>query len=505
MMKLTNALGKLGHATGDNKTAKKKDPPVALQTGVDAEPVSSPTVDAKPASSKSKVGKIPGLSKLNEEKKVSFSELGNKKVGKKGKKKEKKEETPKPNSGKPVASKTSTLATGESKEDVNDKGKDKDEDKPKELNQNEINEILIKIGESKQSGMNAQGLIEAVATVMKTDDGERMLEDGDNANQILFAKKVWNVADQETRPLFLKSENNWFRNLASDAAMTPILAAALDAFKNSIQGGNSEGAAAYHEIQQKYVEAKAKQAAMTAFTPQMTPGELRLIAKNESRVDRGPHEEHKSNESSCTYPFTIGRLIKALGIDYNLLTIATIKAIVLDVLFYLSIHGQKTVAALARANSLNMTAIGPISSVDIKPMIVKLLDHDWFHLSQVASAQNKYIGNEYLTLKRIVRLIHICTEHRTVWGLMHHEANFVENLTQLHELEHAIKSPDMNSLAIVWYLCIGRGNICTIMVDHYEESAANVLAELLGKDTQNAFEPAPHAFPFDKPLDEDFA
>jgi len=87
---------------------------------------------------------------------------------------------------------------------------------------------------------------------------------------------------------------------------------------------------------------------------------------------------------------------------------------------------------------------------------------------------------------------------------MNAKTDFHHSIKKLYELEASIEAPDMNSLAIIWYLCIGRENINAVMVDHWEKSAGSELAALLGNEPQPGFEAPEHVFPLNKSTGDNF-
>jgi hypothetical protein len=176
-----------------------------------------------------------------------------------------------------------------------------------------------------------------------------------------------------------------------------------------------------------------------------------------------------------------------------------------DVFKYMSAHGQRGNAHL-NAQLLKWPTIpGPMSAVDIKPGMTNLLSSEDYITAKSADVNNKYLKNHRLTLKRMIRLVHICSKYNTPWGMLAlANAEFTKHLHLMHVVENRLRESEMFSLAMVWYKCINRDNICAIMVDHHEASANNILAETLGKQKKAAIAAKDHAFPFDKNIAADF-
>jgi len=287
-----------------------------------------------------------------------------------------------------------------------------------------------------------------------------------------------------------------------------LLTASLDAYTSSISSGNAAGAADYADICRKVAVARRKiaESAGNPFAEAPTSGELRMVAKFDqlAQTRTGPQDEHHPNESAVTYPFILGKVMIMAGIDMSV-SISKVKAVMDDLFRYISVHGQKTAKALLLNIGTHNKIKGPKSKLDILPLLKKLTSDPAFLTAGSASANNKLIDNSSVTLKRIVRLIYICTPYKTVWGLMTvQDDSFIGGIETLFDLENKVKSPDMNSMAMIWYLCIGRSNVCSIMVDHWEESASNKLATLLGSTPQKRFQAPSHVFPLDREITDDF-
>lgn len=234
-----------------------------------------------------------------------------------------------------------------------------------------------------------------------------------------------------------------------------------------------------------------------------------MVAKfdilEKERENAEPRETHHPNESAVTYPFMLGKfmLMSGMPLDKNVTFTASV---VDDMLKFMAKHGQKTVSSYTAKLGKYSTIKGPTSNVDVFVYLNNILQHEDFVTAADDSADNKFISNHLLTLKRIIRLVYICTDYKTPWGLMNVKNDaFVDDLVKMYDAETNVNAPDMMSLSMLWYLCIGRGNICSVMVDHWEQSAGNELAKLLGKPSDPDFGMPPHAFPLDKPVTEDFA
>lgn len=370
---------------------------------------------------------------------------------------------------------------------------------------NELNQRLIQISELKWEGLNVEDLVGAVVkTIQGNADARVLLSSEENTDQIAFAKLVWNEGNKKVRNLLLTKSSNWFMALARDPNLVPVLQATLDKYQAGIRSGDSEGKAAYEEIAAKVAEWRVHVEAAKDdpfYEPQPTPGMIRAVAKFDQRA--GPLENHQPNESAVTYPFILGRII--IEMDLNLsLGVAAIKRIMNDVFRFCSIHGQKSVQTFSSKIASAEAIVGPTSNVDLKPMLVTLIGSEDFVTATGADDTNKFVPNHKITLKRIIRLVYICTKYKTVWGLMNAEGEFAVEVKALYELEDSVNSPDMHSLAMIWYLAINRGNICAVMVDHWEKSASNALARLLGKEGQNPLQAPGHVFPLNKNPNENF-
>jgi hypothetical protein len=376
--------------------------------------------------------------------------------------------------------------------------------------QDDINLALINIGKIKHEGLDNQGLIEAVIKVLKfgkhKDQALMYLSSDKNVEQIKFAKLVWNKAIPDVRKCFLVSDNNWFMEMATDPEMTPLLSDTLDRHTSGM--GGTGDASAYVKIAEKVASLKLKQIdAKDAFNPQMTAAELKTITKFDSlaqaREEDGPRQKHNPNESAVTYCFLLGRMIIMAELDLNKRP-EFLLSVVDDMLKFFAIHGQKTNLAFNEVLSSFTEICGPKSKNDIKEYLTNLVSHDDYVTASSYSSNNKLLSNHKLSLKRVIRLVYICSKYKTAWGIMNTQDEFKSQILELHSLETAVDSPDMNSLAMIWYLCIGRENINAVMVDHWEMSASNQLAALLGNDERDVLTAPDHVFPLNKPIKDSF-
>lgn len=377
-------------------------------------------------------------------------------------------------------------------------------------NQDEVNKALIKIGTIKFEGLNQQGLVLAVVKAMRNNKTNKLamklLEGEENVDQIKFAKLVWNIASTDVRDCFLTRNNDWFMALVSDPEMTPIIAAAFKKHEGATTGGGD--AKKYMEIVKRVEQLKIKQTeADDPFNPQLTAKERSAITKFDEKEKENKEGEareiHNPNESAVTYCFLLGRLILYSGVQMKLSAEALV-AVVDDMLRYYSVHGQKTVTFFGQVFGAQTNIIGPKSRIDIKPLITSLINHDNYVTAADKSENNKFLPNHKLSLKRIIRLVYICSSYKTSWGIMNAKEEFVVSIKQLFTLETSVAAPDMNSLAIIWYMCIGRENINAVMVDHWEKSASNELARILGKKEQGILDAPKHVFPLDKSTNGNF-
>jgi hypothetical protein len=377
--------------------------------------------------------------------------------------------------------------------------------KKKTVSKNELNKILIEIGDMKWPGLNKHNLINAVVSEQIADKNFFNQKTWSNKEQINYAKRIWNHLDKarSCRPLFLKSPNDVFMKLASDPRMTVILQKALKMHSNG--GGEGKGKEAYEEICDKYTRAKAKQAALSEWTPDMTPGEIKLIEKFEAKAKENEGKEfesHMPNENAVTYVFILGRALYESKMKCD----KECPDKMLDLLTFFAVHGTKTMASLLSVKGKWEKIVGK-SGKDIHKEVTNLIESNAFVTASTAGESNKLLPNFELSLKRIIRICSIVTPSNTVWGLLHKvdDSDFIDSLAELFKREEYIEAPDMTSLAIVWYLCIGRGFLTAVMVDHYEESAGNVLRDLLGSDAKEAIDPPNHVFPFGKDVTKRFA
>jgi len=377
--------------------------------------------------------------------------------------------------------------------------------------QNDINKALIDIGAIQFNGLNQQGLIYAVIKAMRDSKTSKLaiacLDGEENVDQINFAKIVWNAASVEVRSCFLTTNNDWFLTLAGDPEMTNILIAAVEKHEGGTTGGGNPEK--YMEIVKRIEGLKIKQAGSdNPFNPQLTEKERNAIKKFDDKAkeneEHGARETHHPNESAVTYCYLLGRLIYYSELKIMKKQIGTVVNIVDDMLRFYSAHGQKTVFLFNEVFNKFTNIIGPKSKLDIKPFISSLIENENYVTATGKDENNKFLPNHKLSLKRIIRLVYICTNYKTVWGIMNSKEEFSASIKKLFMLETSIEAADMNSLAIIWYLCIGRENINTVIVDHWEKSASNQLAVILGNDEQNGFAAPRHAFPLNKNTNEKF-
>jgi len=302
-------------------------------------------------------------------------------------------------------------------------------------------------------------------------------------------------------------------SIGSSEETINILTDALDQFERNVKQGKDDSKyMAYCRIKAKYDAAIAKRtlAADNPFVEPLTPGELRLIetfqAKERNREPRQTvkYEKHYPNQNAVTYPYILGKMMVICHcniMDNEMLAMQTMD----DVFKFLSVHGQKGHSTLSKQVIKWISINGPSSGVDIKPALMRLLQSDSYKVANSQSSSNKYLPNYYLTLKRMIRVVHICSKYSTPWGMLEQSnEQFTESLKGMHNIETQLGEIEKFSLAMVWYKCINRDNICTIMVDHHEFSANNILAQAIGKQTKSGLDAAEHAFPFDKPTNTSF-
>jgi len=385
--------------------------------------------------------------------------------------------------------------------------------KPTTPDPNERNKALIELGNCKYPGQNNHLLIESVLETIARGANMDVFDCDTNAGQIDYAKHVWNNSQNQVRKLFLSTNSDWFIKLASNAEMVPIITAALDKFESSIgkSAGNPGGQAAYDEICEKYKIAKALESTNPGpfdFV-QLSDGQKRLIKKFEAKQDAasGPVKEPAyPNQNAVTYPFILAKLCILCGFDemsedelndakMMKKTLFAQKAIVEDVLLFIAVHGQKSVTSFLAAISALSVATGPTCNVDLKPRLIQI---GKALTKGTNNEDDKLLANHVLTLKRLIRVVYITTPNSTVWGLMDVKNDFTKNVIDLYNKEKLVESRDMNSLSMVWYMCIGRQNICSIMVDHHELSASNIMADMIGKTVKSTFPKPNHVFPLRK-------
>lgn len=377
--------------------------------------------------------------------------------------------------------------------------------KPKALSNDEINKVLIDIKKFKHAGLNCVDLIRACIIVGQAHDD--LLEEEDNESQIEFAKHVWNEMTPDKRHILLKSANQWFLTAATDARLAELIGFALDNHNN--QGTNSAGAKKYNDymqICQRYNELKARPTG--PFDEPFTKRELIFMAKFEDLKAKRDQAELENptiftpkhpNQNAVTYPFILAKFFRHVGMDFDADLEDNVK-LALDLLNYIAVHGQTTAATFQSSINQFTEIIGPASNKDLKPMF-----QGFFDSGNLKAVQDRNLPNYHITLQRLVRLVHICTPHHTPWGILGLRGEeFITRIKRLYELEVLAGKVDKKSLAMIWYLCIGRGSICSVMVDHHEESAANVMATILGKTPLATFTTPAHVFPWDKDTGEQF-
>ena len=201
---------------------------------------------------------------------------------------------------------------------------------------NEKNKLLKLLDDLKWPGLNRRNFIKNAIDVLIANPATFASDnDFDNKAQIEFAKLIWNVASKEGRKVMLLSDNADFMQMASNPSMTGIIQDALDKFEagNMSGKGDASAKAAYDDIVTKYRIAKAKESKMDAFSPQLTPGEERLIARFESRVEE-EIQQHYPNENAVTYLFLLARMIHASKVDLSKKKSKDANNIVLDILMF---------------------------------------------------------------------------------------------------------------------------------------------------------------------------
>jgi len=332
-------------------------------------------------------------------------------------------------------------------------------------------------------------------------------------SHIKFAKLVWNLATTNVRKKMLPITNTWFMMMVKNSKMTSIINFALrEHLKHVVAPKDSSGWEAYLDIKRKYDEAKIKQGLTTAWTDQMTPGEERTIQKFEQlQRERGPdvnkpRETHRPNQNAVTYVFQMAQVIMTSKYDIWKKGLKASKAFFMDMLQYFQVHGQKTLRTFQSSLLAWPDVEGQTSNEKLIEPIQNVLTDELFSTSTEDNTNNRNVSNHCVTLKRIIRLVHIFTKFPTAWGYMKKTSTFVEDIIELHETETAIKSKDQIALSIIWYHCIKRSNLAVTMVDHHELSAYNVLCSILGKndDQKNGFDKPDDAFALDQQLSIDF-
>lgn len=363
------------------------------------------------------------------------------------------------------------------------------------INRQERDKALIALNTCKWEGRGTPGVVHAVVKTNKENNNFWKTYTHTNEQQVAYARLVFaNVKTDKTRETFYPSDTSQFITLARNPDMTPLIADAFETYLSQIKSGDSSKAADYAEICIKYHEAKAIQAAEGPFTPQLTPGQSRLIEKFEAKAaESGPRDTHKPNENAVTYVYLLGKMIHIMEIPINKDAVKTIDSI----LAFIEMHGDKTTANFQKVVNKYPKIVNELG-IDIAPMFAKLLNSTEFVTAAAESDDNKYLINHALSLKRLYRMVHMYrAKSRTPWALLQQTDSLIENLIKLHTMETAVNLPDKKSLAIIWYLCIGRNNMNCVMVGHHECSAANVMAAILGKTPQQTLEAADYAFPFD--------
>jgi hypothetical protein len=372
-----------------------------------------------------------------------------------------------------------------------------------QLSEDARNQLLIKLGNFKWSGEGRTGLLTMVRTALKQNPNYfKNHADHTNIDQIHFAKLVWNCGKKGSRAYLLETPNAEFMALCKDERMTPLLVAALDRFLAAVRGGGNPGKEAdFHDICAKYAILKAKQSNEGPFTEQLTDAEKAFILKFEARKPE-VIELHKPNQNAVTYVYLLGLLFHVTGImNLKNLDIDAMQ----DMLHFIALHGQKGFQKF-RGTVQKYTSIpGVKSQVDLRPHFDELLNSDKLVTAISKSEANKFVANKFLTLKRMVRMVHIFTKHSTPWGMLSRTTgDVIDDLIEMHTLETQVQSPDMISLAIIWYHCINRSQLSTVMVDHHEKSAGSVLAVLVGKQPKADLEPPDHVFPLHANINKSF-
>jgi hypothetical protein len=218
-----------------------------------------------------------------------------------------------------------------------------------------------------------------------------------------------------------------------------------------------------------------------------------LAQKNE-----GARETHYPNQSAVTYVYLTLKTLYLLNIKVN--KPKQLYNIMHDILLFITVKGDKTITNFKRVLNNHENIYGKIcNTLDIKPMINQIIDSEHFECGDSANLEIiKHCPNEKLTLKRFIRIASVMIECKTKWSLMKQSnANFVENLKAYYKLENALGENDKSSLAMLWYMCIGRHNLTCVIVDHHELSAPNEMCKLLGKPINNAFAKPDHCFDID--------
>jgi hypothetical protein len=364
-----------------------------------------------------------------------------------------------------------------------------------------LNQHLAELNAMKYASVGSNKMLYAISKAYPAVYSTFVL-DANNETQIKYSKLVFNKTEFNTRHLFMPSDNTAFMTLAADQRMTPLITAALDAHRQ--EGGDPDAKARYLASLTKYTELMAAKAAEGPFARVLTRTEEDFIVRFRNRSSE-ERTSAKPNQNAVTYVYIMLKVLKLMDVQPTSKVKDRVQ-LMRDILKFFELYGDKTVAHLNFVLNKFDEFNGPNSNVNIKPLLIKMMESGEFVTSADNSASAKYLNNNKVSMKRLYRCVHLYTNSSTPWGLLQMVDNddFIDNIIMLYQAENAVDSPDMKSLAMIWYLCIGRQNMGVVMVDHHSKNAANELAAILNTGGQDDIEDASYAFPFDWDKRNDF-
>jgi hypothetical protein len=305
----------------------------------------------------------------------------------------------------------------------------------------------------------------------------------------IYENQEMEVADipEAFRAMFTPSGVSRFTELATVPNMNELLKETLEEHMKGIVKGDGARHGEWMKMKAKVARLRTRMENLTPFDPGLTPGELRMLARDDAIVaagaDAGKREEHFANENAVNYSWMMGAIMHIVCDDKD--DVEQNVAICRDILRFWAAHGTHTTKSLVTAMSQFPDAVGT-AGIDILPLISAIMGHPLWHVfGGEYSETDKLLPNHFITTKRVTRLVSCFGEGQTVWNLGFLDPISVgPSLIELNKEEKDVGFRDRHALSIVWYFAIGRQELINPITDHHDLSGECAIAQMIGSDVR---------------------